>query len=124
MRAQLLHLSGPLRGRTRTYEDPVVRVGSAAHVEVTLEHALVAGIMRASSGGKRSKFHLRRDDGQVFVNGDEVEEIIPKDGDLIKIRAGRADGAVPYRRADRRGLQTRTAACSPTRRRWPATAAR
>ena len=89
MRAQLLHLSGPLRGRTRTYEDPVVRVGSAAHVEVTLEHALVAGDhARIEWRQEECKFHLRRDDGQVFVNGDEVEEIILKDGDLIEFGPG------------------------------------
>ncbi|MEC8252583.1 MAG: trypsin-like peptidase domain-containing protein [Planctomycetota bacterium] len=89
MRAQLLHLSGPLRGRTRTYEAPVVRVGSAAHVEVTLEHALVAGDhARIEWRQEECKFHLCRDDGQVFVNGDEIEEIILKDGDLIEFGPG------------------------------------
>ncbi|MEC8253119.1 MAG: trypsin-like peptidase domain-containing protein [Planctomycetota bacterium] len=89
MRAQLLHLSGPLRGRTGTYPEQVVRVGSAPHVEVTLAHALVAGDhARIEWQQEECKFHLRRDDGQVFVNGDEVEEIILKDGDLIEFGPG------------------------------------
>lgn len=89
MRAQLLHLSGPLRGRTRTYKEPVVRVGSAQEAEVTLRHALVAPDHALVEWRQEEcKFHLRRVDGQVFVNGDEVEEIILKDGDLIEFGPG------------------------------------
>jgi len=89
MRAQLLHLSGPLRGRTITYKQPVVRVGRAPGSEVALTHALVADEhARIEWVQDECKFHLRRVDGQVFVNGNEVEEIILKDGDLLEFSPG------------------------------------
>jgi S1-C subfamily serine protease len=89
MRAQLLHLSGPLRGRTITYKQPVVRVGRTPSNEVALTHALVADEhARVEWQQDECKFHLRRVDGQTFVNGSEVEEIILKDGDLIEFGPG------------------------------------
>lgn len=89
MRAQLLHLSGPLRGRTITYEQSVVRVGHAQRCEVPLLHALVADEHAQIEWVQdQCKFHLRRVDGQVFVNGKEVEEIILKDEDLLEFGAG------------------------------------
>ncbi|MGC6487558.1 MAG: trypsin-like peptidase domain-containing protein [Planctomycetota bacterium] len=89
MRAQLLHLSGPLRGRTITYEQSVVRVGHAQRCEVPLLHALVADDhAQIEWAQEQCKFYLRRADGQVFVNGKEIEEIILKDGDLIEFGAG------------------------------------
>lgn len=89
MRAQLLHLSGPLRGRTITYKQPVVHVGRAPSSEVGLTHALVADEhARIEWVQDECKFHLRRVDGKVFVNGNEVEEIILKDGDMLEFGAG------------------------------------
>lgn len=89
MRAQLLHLSGPMRGRTITYTDPVVRAGSSTRAEVTLRHPLVAEDHALIEWMQSEcKFHLRTVDGQVFVNGDEIQEIILKDGDLIEFGAG------------------------------------
>ena len=89
MRAQLLHLSGPLRGRTITYKQPVVHVGRAPSNEAALTHALVADEhARIEWVQDECKFHLRRVDGKVFVNGNEVEEIILKDGDMLEFGAG------------------------------------
>ena len=89
MRAQLLHLSGPLRGRTVTYKQPLVRIGREASAEASLanpqvsdRHATIEWVQ------DECRFHLRRIDGQVFVNGAEVEEIILRDGDLLEFGAG------------------------------------
>ncbi|MCK5941105.1 MAG: trypsin-like peptidase domain-containing protein [Planctomycetes bacterium] len=89
MRAQLLHLSGPLRGRTITYKQQAVRIGRAPDNEVVLTNALVAEHhAKIEWVQELCKFHLRRIDGQVFVNGNEVEEIILKDGDLLEFSPG------------------------------------
>lgn len=89
MRAQLLHLSGPLRGRTITYAQPLVRIGSAEGVEarmaskvVSEHHAEIEWVV------EDCKFYLRAKDSQVFVNGNQVEEVILKDGDLLEFGAG------------------------------------
>ncbi|MCB9878141.1 MAG: trypsin-like peptidase domain-containing protein [Planctomycetes bacterium] len=89
MRAQLLHLSGPLRGRTVTYPERMLRVGAAPGSEVRMiadgvvdRHAQIDWVQA------ECQFHLRRLDGPVFVNGTEVEEVILADDDLIEFGAG------------------------------------
>ncbi len=89
MRAQLLHLSGPLRGRTVTYEARTVRLGSGDGNEAVLaEPAVAARHAQIEFVQEECQFHLRRDDGQVFVNGTEVEEVILQDGDQIELGSG------------------------------------
>ena len=89
MRAQLLHLSGPMRGRTITYAPALVRVGSGAPCEVCLRHERVAASHAEIVWQQdECRFHLRRVDGQVFVNGDEIEEIILRDEDLVEFGPG------------------------------------
>lgn len=85
MRAQLLHLSGPDRGRTVTYDDPVVTIGSAPGSSVLLvgerfvpHHATIEWV------DAQCAFHLRARDGRVFVNGNEIEEIFLQDDDLVE----------------------------------------
>jgi S1-C subfamily serine protease len=85
MRAQLLHLSGAQRGRTDTYAEPVVTIGKApacvARIDgpqVALQHA------RIEWAEEQCAFHLRALDGRVFVNGNEVEEVILQDDDQIE----------------------------------------
>ncbi|MBK8099819.1 MAG: trypsin-like peptidase domain-containing protein [Planctomycetes bacterium] len=86
MRAQLLHLSGPLRGRTVTHSDPRLTIGSDPACDVSLSHAQVlqkhAEIEWVEG---ECQFHLRRRDGAVFVNGDEVDEVILQEDDLVEI---------------------------------------
>ena len=89
MRAQLLHLPGPLRGRTVTYEARRVRLGSGpdnearqADASVAAEHAQIEFVE------DECQFHLRRGSGQVFVNGAEVEEVILQDGDQLELGSG------------------------------------
>lgn len=85
MRAQLLHLSGPNRGRTVTYAVPLVTIGSdptsTAYLPgepVVAEHASIEWVQDDCA------FHLRARNGQVFVNGREVKEVILEDGDQIE----------------------------------------
>lgn len=89
MRAQLLHLSGPLRGRTTTYEARVVGIGSSSDNDAVVDapgvaprHAQVEFVQ------DDCQFYLKRRDGQTFVNGTEVEELILQDGDQIELGAG------------------------------------
>ncbi len=89
MRAQLLHLSGPLRGRTTTYEARVVKIGSAPDRDAVLtvpgvvpKHAQIEFVE------EECQFHLRARDGATFVNGTQVEEVILQDGDQIELGEG------------------------------------
>jgi hypothetical protein len=90
MRAQLLHLSGADRGRTVTYE------GARRHDRgVTIEPrpcsrrpAIADRHAQIELVEDECRFHLRRLDGQVFVNGAEVEEVILQDGDRLEFGAG------------------------------------
>ncbi len=89
MRAQLLHLSGPDRGRTLTYEARVVTIGAASTCEAVLTSPGVAGKhAQIEFVEEECQFHLRRLDGAVFVNGSEVEEVILQDGDRLELGAG------------------------------------
>ncbi|MEO6597411.1 MAG: trypsin-like peptidase domain-containing protein, partial [Planctomycetota bacterium] len=110
MRAQLLHLSGPDRGRTLTYDARVVTVGAAPTCEAVVsapgvaeKHAQIEFVE------EECQFHLRRREGQVFVNGTEVEEVILQDGDRLEFGAG---GPV----ARFRIYVPNGAACKPVRR--------
>ncbi len=90
MRAQLLHLSGPLRGRTITYEGEHVLIGTDADADVRFSvgmgvqprHAEIAFVVEGCA------FYFRRIEGQVFVNRREVKEVILKHGDLLELGEG------------------------------------
>jgi S1-C subfamily serine protease len=89
MRAQLLHLSGPLRGRTVTYEARRVKLGSAPDRDAVLESPAVAQKhAQIEFVEEQCQFYLRKVDGQTFVNGTEVEEVILQDGDQIELGSG------------------------------------
>ena len=87
MRAQLLHLSGPLRGRTETFASESLLVGSAAQGDIRYPEGTVGVAARHATivySPERCCFHLRRADGRVFVNGNEVEEVILEPDDLVE----------------------------------------
>jgi S1-C subfamily serine protease len=89
MRAQLLFLSGPMRGRTTTYEARVVRIGSASDCDAVVDSPGVAGKhAQIEFVEEECQFHLRKRDGQTFVNGTEVEEVILQDGDQLELGSG------------------------------------
>ncbi len=85
MRPQLLHLSGPLRGRTVTYDDDAMVVGSAPSAELRLEHPAIVPLHAVLEWhADDCAFVLRRIDGRIFVNRQEVEAITLNDDDLIE----------------------------------------
>lgn len=89
MRAQLLHLSGPLRGRTITYRQPLVRIGSGDACEARVLSKVVSDHHADIEWVEdECQFHLRTMESPVFVNGNEVVEVILKDGDLLEFGAG------------------------------------
>jgi S1-C subfamily serine protease len=89
MRAQLLHLSGPLRGRTVTHESAVVEIGRDPACTCVLDAEAVAPRhARIEFVAEQCAFHLRRLDGAVFVNGEEVEEVILQDDDQLEFGVG------------------------------------
>ncbi|MCA8948773.1 MAG: trypsin-like peptidase domain-containing protein [Planctomycetes bacterium] len=110
MRAQLLYLSGPSRGRTVTYAVPRVTVGSAPHSTAYLPaEGVAADHARIDWEQDRCAFHLHAHDGQVFVNGNEVREVILQDDDEIEFGV---DGP----RARFRVYVPEGAVCKPVRR--------
>jgi hypothetical protein len=90
MRAQLVQLSGPGRGQTRTYgepnlllgTDPDARVRFPAGAGVAPRHAEIAFSQPDCA------FLLRRLEGRVFVNRREVREVQLTDTDLIEVGLG------------------------------------
>ncbi len=87
MRAQLLHLSGPFRGRTDTYTSDRVLLGTSPEADVRFlaggrvveRHAEIVFKPDGCS------FYLNALDGPIFVNRAEVREIILATGDLLEI---------------------------------------
>lgn len=85
MRPQLLHLSGPLRGRTATYDDEALVVGSSPSAELRLDHPAVAPLHALLQYHEADcVFVLRRIDGKVFVNRSEIIEVELHEDDLIE----------------------------------------
>ena len=110
MRAQLLHLSGPLRGRTVTYEGEHLLIGTDPDADVCFpegmavqsRHAEIAFVVEGCA------FYLRPIEGQVFVNRQEVKEVILQHGDLLEFGAGGP-------RARFRVYQEKGQVCKPVR---------
>lgn len=72
-----------------TYKGAAVRIGSASDNDAVLRAPTVAAHhARIDWEQAACQFHLRRLDGQVFVNGSEVEEVILQDGDRLEFGAG------------------------------------
>lgn len=87
MRAQLLHLTGPSRGKTILYRETKLLIGSGPDTTVRYpkrgdmeeRHAQIEFVEEGCA------FYLRAIDGQVFVNRQEVKEVILEHGDLVEI---------------------------------------
>ena len=76
MHTQLLHLSGPLRGRTVTHEDPHLLVGTDPDAAVRFPAGTPSVKPRHAEFAFREEecaIHLRPIEGQVFVNGQEIK---------------------------------------------------
>lgn len=89
MRAQLVHLSGPRRGQTKTYPehnlllgtDPDAQVRFAPGPGIAPRHAEIA------YSPQNCTFYLRVLGGKVFVNHREVQEVQLQAGDLLELGA-------------------------------------
>ena len=90
MRIQLLHLSGPNRGQTITYDSKRLIFGSGADADiryptgrsVTEQHAELTFVEEGCA------FYLKALAGKAFVNRREISEVILKQGDLLEIGVG------------------------------------
>jgi S1-C subfamily serine protease len=86
MRAQLLHLSGPLRGWTITHPEDHLLVGTDPDAQIRFDRTTPVRPRHAEIAFLKDDcaFLLRRIDGPVFVNHREVEEVFLQPGDLIE----------------------------------------
>jgi S1-C subfamily serine protease len=90
VRAQLLHLSGPWRGRTKTYADARLLIGSDPAAQVRFPARAGVAPRHAEIVFERAgcAFWVRPIDGKVFVNRREIEEAILEPDDLLEIGIG------------------------------------
>lgn len=110
VRPQLLHLDGPLRGRTITYDQQRLVLGSAPGSDVRHYEGGVVAPRHAEIffDEPGCVYHLRALDGQVFVNHRQVEEVILEAGDLLEL--GRGGPKIRFRTQSRPG-----STCKPAR---------
>jgi S1-C subfamily serine protease len=90
VRAQLLHLTGRLRGETVTYAQHELLFGSAPEADIRYTEGLTIKPRHASLVfvPDRCSYHFRALEGEIFVNAMEVSEVILESGDLIQIGRG------------------------------------
>src|SRR5688572_14455765 len=87
VRTQLLHLHGPLRGHTITYDPPNLLVGSDLDAQVRFSRDTPGVLPRhAEIAFKETDclFYLKALQGPVFVNGKEVREVVLHHEDLLE----------------------------------------
>jgi S1-C subfamily serine protease len=87
LHTQILHLSGPGRGRLESIPRDVVRIGSASESEVLIP-GVAAHHAEVHYRPEECSFHLYARGGTVFVNGQQVREVILDHGDLLELGAG------------------------------------
>ena len=92
MRAQLLHLSGPSRGKTITYIEPRLLIGTSPEAHIRFPAGLFRNVVERHAEitfvEEGCSFYLKALDGQVFVNRQEVKEVILEQDDLLEIGLG------------------------------------
>lgn len=87
MRAQLLHLSGPYRGKTITYHQQKILLGTSIDADIRYPEGLNvaerhADLIFVEEG---CAYYLKALEGDVFVNRQQITEIILSPEDLIEI---------------------------------------
>ena len=87
MRTQLLHLDGTYRGRTITYEKPVLILGTGEDADIRYSEGVTVKPRHAEIRfyDNACAFHLKALEGEIFVNHREVEEVVLEQDDLIEI---------------------------------------
>jgi len=110
MRAQLLHLSGPQRGQTITYQKDRLVFGTARGADVRYRDGQNVKPRHAELTFVQEEclFHLKAIEGEVFVNRQQVYEVILEHGDLLEI--GRDGPKIRFRIHYEEG-----AVCKPVR---------
>ncbi len=90
VRIQLLHLSGPYRGQTITYATEKVLFGTASDADVSYPEGINVKERHASLTffEQDCAFYLQAIDGSIFVNQQEIREVIVEHGDLLEIGHG------------------------------------
>jgi len=90
VRPQLLHLSGPYRGRTITYAKSRLLFGTATDADVRYQAggAVAERHAELTFVEEGCAFFLKTIEGQVFVNRQEIREVILEHGDLLEIGFG------------------------------------
>jgi len=90
VRAQLLHLSGPYRGRTVTYAKKNLLLGTVPEADVHFPpgQQVAERHVGLDLAIESNAFALKANDGKVFVNGQEVRDVILKNGDLLELGVG------------------------------------
>lgn len=87
MRAQFIHLSGPHRGKTTTYGQRRILIGTTPKAILRFPQRSHVAKCHAEIAFVKSEccFHLTALEGRVFVNGWEVREVILENNDLLEI---------------------------------------
>ena len=87
MRIQLLHLDGLHRGRTITYGRLELLFGTAPEADVRYTEGVTVQLRHAqiTFSEPDCNFYLKALEGEVFVNHNEVEEVVLEQNDLIEI---------------------------------------
>ncbi|MDH3591184.1 MAG: trypsin-like peptidase domain-containing protein [Planctomycetota bacterium] len=87
MRIQLLHLDGPHRGRTITYDKVQLLFGTSPDADVRYTEGVTVRSrhLRISFSEQNCAFFLKALEGEVFCNHHEVEEVVLQQNDLIEI---------------------------------------
>lgn len=87
MRAQFIHLSGPLRGQTMTCGQRRLLIGTTgdASMRFPLRSHVAKNHAEITFAKAECAFHLSALEGRVFVNGWEVREVILEHNDLLEI---------------------------------------
>lgn len=87
VRIQLLHLSGPYRGRTITYHKDKILIGTIEDADIHFPEGfnVVEKHAELSFSEEGCAFYLKAIDGDVFVNRQQITEIILAQDDLIEI---------------------------------------
>lgn len=87
MHFQLVHLSGPQRGKTQVCRRRRVRIGTAKDAAVRFPSGRPIARRHADIEFNEPEcaFHLRAREGRVFVGDREVHEVILEDDDTIEV---------------------------------------
>ena len=101
MRAQLLHLTGPLRGETRTHDKGEILIGTSPEADLRYTEGITVKPRHAVLRFLEQGYLFKALEGEIFVNDKELAEVILESGDLLQL--GRGGPLMRYRPVASRG---------------------